>query len=81
MVYHHTVGGVAADAGLPAAEVDDVLGSDRYVTEVAADFARARQLGISGVPFFVLDGRYGVSGAQPVEVLGSALEQAYAERA
>jgi predicted DsbA family dithiol-disulfide isomerase len=72
---------VAVDAGLPESDVDDVLGSDRYVAEVDADLARARELGISGVPFFVLDGRYGVSGAQSVEVLTDALNQAWAESA
>ncbi|MHA3703490.1 DsbA family oxidoreductase [Jatrophihabitans sp. YIM 134969] len=71
---------VAVDAGLPAAEVDDVLAGDRYRDAVTADLEQARAYGISGVPYFVLDGRYGVSGAQSVDVLTGALEQAYAER-
>jgi predicted DsbA family dithiol-disulfide isomerase len=48
---------------------------------VRGDEREAARLGISGVPFFVLDRRYGVSGAQPPEVLLGALEQAWAERA
>ena len=72
---------VAVDAGLPAADVDDVLGSTRYADAVTADLARARELGVTGVPFFVLDGRYGVSGAQSAEVLGDALRQAWSSAA
>ena len=47
------------------------------LADVAEDEQTARALGITGVPFFVIDRRYGVSGAQPVEVLSAALEQAY----
>jgi predicted DsbA family dithiol-disulfide isomerase len=53
-----------------------VLTTDRYTDDVEADIREARQLGATGVPFFVLDRRYGVSGAQPVEVFASALRQA-----
>lgn len=68
---------LAADAGLDAAEARAVLDSDRYLAEVREDQATARGLGISGVPFFVLDRQYGVSGAQPAEVLLDALRQAW----
>ena len=71
---------VAVDAGLPEADVDDVLGSDRYRDAVTADIEQARAYGISGVPFFVLDGKFGVSGAQSVEAFRGALDQAYAAR-
>jgi predicted DsbA family dithiol-disulfide isomerase len=74
-----TLARLGAEAGLDEAEAAEVLASDRYLAEVRADQAEARELGIQGVPFFVLDRRYGVSGAQPVEVLGQALRQAYAE--
>ncbi len=67
---------LGVDAGLDATEVDDVLAGDRYADAVREDEATARALGISGVPFFVLDRRLGVSGAQPPEVLRSALDQA-----
>ncbi|SDG98287.1 Predicted dithiol-disulfide isomerase, DsbA family [Pseudonocardia oroxyli] len=70
---------VAVAAGLPEADVDRVLGSAEYTDAVRADEETARSLGISGVPFYVLDRRYGVSGAQSVEVLVQALEQAWSE--
>jgi predicted DsbA family dithiol-disulfide isomerase len=54
----------------------DVLTSDKYTSDVDADIREARLLGATGVPFFVLDRKYGVSGAQPVEVFASALRQA-----
>jgi predicted DsbA family dithiol-disulfide isomerase len=69
---------VAVEAGLDAAEVDEVLAGDTYVDAVQADIEQAREYGITGVPFYVLDGRYGISGAQPVEVFSQALEQAHA---
>jgi predicted DsbA family dithiol-disulfide isomerase len=70
---------LAADVGLDAAEAERVLASDAYLAEVRADQAEARALGIQGVPFFVLDRKYGVSGAQPAELLLGALRQAYTE--
>jgi predicted DsbA family dithiol-disulfide isomerase len=68
---------VASEAGLDADAVRAVLSSDRFVREVRDDEERARELGITGVPFFVLDGRLGVSGAQPTAVLLRALTQAW----
>jgi predicted DsbA family dithiol-disulfide isomerase len=56
------------------------LESDAYAQEVAADLHAARLLGVNGVPFFVIDGRYAVSGAQPVEVFQQALAHAWANR-
>ena len=56
-----------------------MLASDRHATDVRDDEAQARRLGITGVPFFVLDGRLGVSGAQPPEVLLAALTRAWEE--
>jgi predicted DsbA family dithiol-disulfide isomerase len=61
--------------------VQGVLAGDRYVEAVRADEARALSLGIRGVPFFLLDGKFGISGAQSPEVLRQALERAAAERA
>ena len=58
-----------------------VVTSDKYTAEVEADILEARQLGASGVPFFVLDRKYGVSGAQPVEVFAKALETAATDAA
>ena len=65
---------VAAGAGLDAAEVGKVLDGDDYADEVRQDESQARQIGISGVPFFVFDMALGASGAQPAELFTSALE-------
>ena len=70
---------LAADVGVPAADVRAALESDAFADAVRADEAEARELGINGVPFFVIDRRYGISGAQPAELLLQALEQAWAE--
>jgi predicted DsbA family dithiol-disulfide isomerase len=70
---------LAAEAGLDADEVRDVLTSGSYGEEVRADNQKARELGATGVPFFVIDDRYGVSGAQPTEVFAEALTRAWAE--
>ena len=59
------------EAGLP--DVREFLRSGRHEKEVIADHREAHQLGARGVPFFVIDGRYGVSGAQSVEVFSDAL--------
>jgi len=53
-----------------------VVTSDQYTEDVNTDIREARQLGATGVPFFVLDRKYGVSGAQSAEVFSSALRQA-----
>ncbi len=70
---------LAADVGLDPTEALAVLESGRYSDEVRADEQRARELDISGVPFFVMAGRYGISGAQPAELLREALAKAWAE--
>jgi predicted DsbA family dithiol-disulfide isomerase len=68
---------VAADVGLDPARVDEVLSSDAYLADVRADVEQARAFGAGGVPFFVVDRRYGVSGAQPAEVLADAVRRAW----
>jgi predicted DsbA family dithiol-disulfide isomerase len=70
---------LSEDVGVPGDEVRDVLATDRYTAEVAADIREARELGITGVPFFVIDRRYGISGAQPADLFLQALETARAE--
>jgi predicted DsbA family dithiol-disulfide isomerase len=67
---------VAASAGLDAEETRAMLESDRFTDEVREDERTAAGFGINGVPFFVLDRKLGVSGAQPAEVLLDALQQA-----
>ncbi len=69
---------LAIDVGLDPHEVRRVLDGDAYSAAVRADEAEARTLGISGVPFFVIDRAYGVSGAQPADVLLEALDTAWA---
>lgn len=72
---------LGTEMGLDADEVWAALESGRYAGAVREDEAQAGALGISGVPFFVLGGKYGVSGAQPAEVFRSALEQVWADLA
>lgn len=74
----HVLTGAATAAGLDASRVREVLGSREYDDSVGRDVDQARAYGANGVPFFVLDQRFGVSGAQPVEVFAQALEQASA---
>ena len=70
---------LVAEAGLEADVAREVLASDRFAEQVRADQAQARAYGISGVPFFVVDGRHAVSGAQPVEALAQLLATAWAK--
>jgi predicted DsbA family dithiol-disulfide isomerase len=70
---------LAGDTGLDGGEVRDVLDGDRYTDDVRRDESIARELGITGVPYFVVAGRIGVSGAQPAEMLLGALEWGWAE--
>ena len=71
--------GLAAAAGLDPAEAAQVLADGSYADAVREDEARASALGISGVPFTVLDDRYAVSGAQPADAFASALDRAWSE--
>jgi predicted DsbA family dithiol-disulfide isomerase len=70
---------VASELGFDADDVRRVLESDEYAAEVRADISEARSLGANGVPFFVIDRRYGISGAQPPEVFAQALDTAWDE--
>ncbi|ACX66228.1 DsbA family oxidoreductase [Paenibacillus sp. FSL H8-0457] len=70
---------LAAEVGLEREQAMAVLESDAFQSEVRADEAAATNLGIRGVPFFVLGGKYAVSGAQPLEVFTDALDKAYRE--
>ncbi|MDT0480491.1 MULTISPECIES: DsbA family oxidoreductase [Streptomyces] len=72
---------LAVEAGLDADEVRKVLADPTaYADDVRADEREAAELGANGVPFFVLDRTYGVSGAQPAEVFTQALTQAWGNR-
>ena len=67
---------VHAPAGARADALDDLLAGDAHADSVRQDVETARGIGVQGVPFFVFNRRLAVSGAQPVEVLAQALDQA-----
>ncbi|MCF8540946.1 MAG: DsbA family oxidoreductase [Aurantimicrobium sp.] len=71
-----TLSRLAADVGLDEADVLRSLAANEYAEAVAADIAQAEVYGISGVPFYVIDGRFGISGAQSPETFAAALQQA-----
>jgi len=72
---------LAVEIGVPEAEARRVADSDAFTGEVTADIRLAQEFGITGVPFFVFDRRYGVSGAQPSEVFRQTLEAAFEDAA
>ena len=69
----------AAEAGMDASVVEALLRSDADRPEVTEEIATARRMGVTGVPCFILDGRYAVIGAQPADDLASALAGISAE--
>lgn len=71
---------LAAEVGLDPAAARESLESGEYLAAVRQDQAQARAYGIGGVPFFVIDGRYGVSGAQPPEAFAQVARQVWAEK-
>ena len=71
---------LAAAVGIDRDEALRSLRADEYLPAVRADQRLAQDYGISGVPFYVIDGRYGISGAQPAETFTEALRQVAAER-
>lgn len=71
---------MSLEVGLAQADVERILETDEFSEEVRADEAQARSIGIRGVPFFVIGGKYAVSGAQPAELLKGAIERAAREQ-
>ena len=71
-----TLAHVAVEAGLDRTETEEFLASDKGVTEVKMEEAVGRRLGISGVPYFVINGTVAISGAQPSDIIVSAIGQA-----
>ena len=71
----------ASEVGLDADAAREMLSGTAYLDQVVQDQVLARTFGANGVPFFVIDRAYGVSGAQPVEVFLSAIDQARAATA
>ncbi len=78
---HDELTAIATGVGLAEDDVRRVLATDEHLADVEADIEAAQDLGAGGVPFFVVDRRYGISGAQPVEVFAQTLERAWAEHA
>lgn len=66
---------LAMEVGLDPKEVDEVLAGEAFAADVRRDEEDARKLGIRGVPFFIIDGKLALSGAQPVEAFERALRQ------
>ena len=77
---HATLERLGVEAGLPADEVRALLAGDRFADAVRDDERTAASLGISAVPFFVADRKFGVSGAQSPEILAGFLQQAWEAR-
>jgi predicted DsbA family dithiol-disulfide isomerase len=75
---HDTLIRLAGEAGMDATAVRAVLAGDAFAADVRRDESDARSLGVTGVPFFVLDRAFAVSGAQSPDVLLDALERAWA---
>ncbi|ATP42074.1 disulfide bond formation protein DsbA [Solibacillus sp. R5-41] len=66
-------------AGLPTDAAKEIIAGDQFEDEVQQDIATAQQLGVRGVPFFVIDNKYGIAGAQPQEVFEKTIEKAAQE--
>ena len=76
---HHTLVKLATEVGLDADEVRAMLKGNDYADAVRADIRKAQMIGINGVPFFVFENKYGISGAQPSETFTLALERTWNE--
>jgi len=72
---------LAAEVGVPAADTEAVLASDAYAVDVESDLRTGIALGLTGVPFFVFDRAFGVSGAQPTALFVRALTAAFEAQA
>lgn len=76
---HATLAALGEEVGLPADETGELLASDAFADAVARDYLEAQALGVAGVPFFVVDRRYGISGAREVDVFLATLRRARAD--
>jgi predicted DsbA family dithiol-disulfide isomerase len=76
---HNILADLAQKAGLNRTETLTMLAGNDYAADVRADEEEAQQLGVTGVPFFVIDRKYAVSGAQPTEVFLKTLETIWQE--
>ena len=71
--------GLAVEAGLDAGEARTALESGAFADDVRGDEERAAQFGINGVPFFAIEERWGISGAEPLEAFTRALNESWKE--
>jgi len=76
---HKVLKKIAAECNLDEIEVDELLNGNKYAAEVRQDENDAALLGIHGVPYFVIADKYGLSGAQPVEVIKEVINDALAD--
>ena len=77
---HKTLIELAKEVGLNTEEVEQVLQEDSYSNNVQQDIGEARQIGVQGVPFFVFNETYAISGAQPVETFVDILQKVWEEK-
>ncbi len=66
---------LAVDSGLSKEEIREVLSSEKFADKVREEEMEARQIGVQGVPFFVINRKYAISGAQPVEVFVQSIQK------
>ncbi len=76
---HDTLVSIGKETGLEEDEIKSALVSDEYAEKVERDIQEAAEIGVEGVPFFIFDRRYAVSGAQPPEYFLQALNQSFGE--
>jgi predicted DsbA family dithiol-disulfide isomerase len=74
-----TLVSLGEDIGLQENEIRDALGSDEYAHKVEQDIQEASDIGINGVPFFVFNRKYAISGAQPPEYFLQTLQKSFEE--
>lgn len=78
---HDVLTKVATEVGMKSEDIKYVLNSDKYQKDVVTDEIEAQQSGVQAAPFFVINNKYGISGAQPYEVFVKALKQVKEEEA
>jgi predicted DsbA family dithiol-disulfide isomerase len=76
---HETLTELAVEVGLNRGAVEEMLASDDMADEVRADESTGQQYGITGVPFFLINKKYAISGAQPTDVIVQSLKKVIAE--
>lgn len=76
---HEVLLTLVEEVGLDRSDATTILNSDQFTKEVEVDIAKAGQIGVRGVPFFVLNNKYGISGAQPQELFEQTIEKAATE--